>query len=130
MGELAALRSALQARRLAALELKAGAGTKPALPPEIPPTGRPANAGGLAGPDGPIDHGALREVNLTSGAKGNWNAELNKPSPNTIYNVDSNKTYQTDSLGRWRRSKRTCPKSRTIETDISSASRQVRIFGR
>ncbi|WP_446027738.1 hemagglutinin repeat-containing protein [Lelliottia amnigena] len=42
----------------------------------------------------------LREVEVSSGGKGAWNKELNKPEPNTIYKVDGNKTYQTDSLGR------------------------------
>ena len=43
---------------------------------------------------------ALREVEINSGGKGAWSKELNKPEPNTIYKVDGNKTYQTDSLGR------------------------------
>jgi len=43
---------------------------------------------------------ALREVEVSSGGKGAWTKELNKPEPNTIYKVDGNKTYQTDSLGR------------------------------
>ncbi len=43
---------------------------------------------------------ALREVEVSSGGKGSWTKELNKPEPNTIYKVDGNKTYQTDSLGR------------------------------
>ncbi|NQB02878.1 DNA/RNA non-specific endonuclease, partial [Pseudomonas paraeruginosa] len=43
---------------------------------------------------------ALREVEVSSGSKGVWTKELNKPEPNTIYKVDGNKTYQTDSLGR------------------------------
>ncbi|MFM4917570.1 hemagglutinin repeat-containing protein [Aeromonas dhakensis] len=42
----------------------------------------------------------LREVEVSSGGKGAWTKELNKPEPNTIYKVDGNKTYQTDSLGR------------------------------
>jgi len=42
----------------------------------------------------------LREVEINSGGKGAWSKELNKPEPNTIYKVDGNKIYQTDSLGR------------------------------
>nr|WP_306110016.1 DNA/RNA non-specific endonuclease [Pseudomonas sp. PICF6] len=42
----------------------------------------------------------LREVEINSGGKGAWSKELNKPEPNTIYRVDGNKIYQTDSLGR------------------------------
>jgi filamentous hemagglutinin len=41
-----------------------------------------------------------RVVEIDSGGKGAWNKELNKPEPNTIYKVDGNKVYQTDSLGR------------------------------
>jgi len=43
---------------------------------------------------------ALREVEISSGNKGAWSKDLNKPEPNTVYKVDGNKTYQTDSLGR------------------------------
>uniref|UniRef100_UPI000AF5F25D DNA/RNA non-specific endonuclease n=1 Tax=Pseudomonas syringae TaxID=317 RepID=UPI000AF5F25D len=43
---------------------------------------------------------ALREVEVSSGEKGAWSKELNKPEPNTIYKVDGNKVYQTDELGR------------------------------
>jgi filamentous hemagglutinin len=43
---------------------------------------------------------ALREVEVSSGSKGAWTKEINKPEPNTIYKVDGNKSYQTDSLGR------------------------------
>lgn len=42
----------------------------------------------------------LREVEVSSGGKGAWTKELNKPEPNTIYKVDGNKIYQTDSLVR------------------------------
>jgi len=42
----------------------------------------------------------LREVEVNSGSKGDWSKVLNKPEPNTIYTVDGNKTYKTDSLGR------------------------------
>jgi filamentous hemagglutinin len=55
-------------------------------------------------PDHPIDpkkpHVPPRVVEIDSGGKGAWNKELNKPQPNTIYKVDGNKVYQTDSLGR------------------------------
>ncbi|MCQ4317772.1 hemagglutinin repeat-containing protein [Stutzerimonas zhaodongensis] len=53
----------------------------------------------LAG-GGKILGNPLREVEVSSGAKGAWTKELNKPEPNTIYRVDGNKTYQTDSVGR------------------------------
>ncbi|EKT4465056.1 DNA/RNA non-specific endonuclease [Pseudomonas putida] len=43
---------------------------------------------------------ALREVEVSSGGKGSWTKELNKPESNTIYKIDGNKTYQTDSPGR------------------------------
>ncbi|HDQ4061638.1 TPA: DNA/RNA non-specific endonuclease, partial [Pseudomonas aeruginosa] len=57
--------------------------------------------GKLPAPQGPKGTGtALREVEVSSGSKGSWTKELNKPEPNTIYKVDGNKTYQTDSLGR------------------------------
>ncbi|MDC9581627.1 DUF637 domain-containing protein [Xenorhabdus sp. PR6a] len=39
-------------------------------------------------------------VKTNSGTKGNWNKELNKPQPNTIYHVDGNYTYHTDSSSR------------------------------
>ncbi|MGV8005348.1 DNA/RNA non-specific endonuclease [Photorhabdus temperata subsp. temperata] len=39
-------------------------------------------------------------VVVDSGKKGGWNKALNKPEPNTVYHVDGNKTYHTDSLGR------------------------------
>ncbi|WP_218187062.1 DNA/RNA non-specific endonuclease, partial [Pseudomonas sp. 21C1] len=52
----------------------------------------------ISGPKGTGQ--ALREVEVSSGGKGSWTKELNKPEPNTIYKVDGNKTYQTDSLGR------------------------------
>ncbi|MFT8230456.1 hemagglutinin repeat-containing protein [Pseudomonas guariconensis] len=54
--------------------------------------------GAVPGPKG-TGH-ALREVEVSSGGKGSWTKELHKPEPNTIYKVDGNKTYQTDSLGR------------------------------
>ena len=38
---------------------------------------------------------SLREVDVSSGGKGAWSKDLNKPEPNTIYKVDGNKTYQT-----------------------------------
>ncbi|MEQ5401065.1 hemagglutinin repeat-containing protein [Providencia rettgeri] len=39
-------------------------------------------------------------IEIKSGSKGDWNKQLNKPEPNTIYQVDGNKTYKTDSQGR------------------------------
>lgn len=37
---------------------------------------------------------------VQSGQKGSWNAELNKPEPNTAYVVDGNKLFVTDDRGR------------------------------
>jgi len=42
----------------------------------------------------------LRIVDINSGSKGNWSKELNNPEPNTLYRVDDNKIFKTDSLGR------------------------------
>lgn len=42
----------------------------------------------------------LKTVEITAGKKGAWNKSLNKPEPNTIYEVDGNKTYKTDDQGR------------------------------
>ncbi|MCW7763769.1 DNA/RNA non-specific endonuclease [Photorhabdus luminescens] len=39
-------------------------------------------------------------IKTESGKKGNWNKDLNKLQPNTIYHVDGNKTYHTDALTR------------------------------
>ncbi|MBC8954462.1 DUF637 domain-containing protein [Xenorhabdus sp. PB62.4] len=39
-------------------------------------------------------------VVVNSGKTGGWEKQLNKPQPNTIYHVDGNKTFQTDSLSR------------------------------
>ncbi|TDB47399.1 hypothetical protein C5468_19160 [Photorhabdus luminescens subsp. mexicana] len=39
-------------------------------------------------------------VVLDSGKKRAWNKILNKPEPNTVYHVDGNKVYHTDSLSR------------------------------
>lgn len=39
-------------------------------------------------------------VVVNSGKTGAWEKQLNKPQPNTIYHVDGNKTYRTDSLSR------------------------------
>ncbi|WP_447793687.1 DNA/RNA non-specific endonuclease [Pseudomonas farris] len=52
-------------------------------------------------------------VEIDSGGKGAWNKELNKPQPNTIYKVDGNKVYQTDSLGRVEK----------VEADLSAIAR-------
>ena len=41
-----------------------------------------------------------KTIEIKSGSKGDWNKQLNKPEPNTIYQVDGNKTYKTDSQGR------------------------------
>lgn len=56
---------------------------------------------------------ALREVEVNSGGKGSWSKELNNPEPNTLYKVDGNKTYQTDSLGRVEK----------VESDLSLSKR-------
>ncbi|MEQ1967770.1 DNA/RNA non-specific endonuclease, partial [Xenorhabdus nematophila] len=39
-------------------------------------------------------------VVVNSGKTSAWEKQLNKPQPNTIYHVDGNKTYRTDSLSR------------------------------
>ena len=39
-------------------------------------------------------------VDLSSGCKGAWCGDLNKPKPNTNYKVDDNYAFSTDSLGR------------------------------
>ena len=39
-------------------------------------------------------------VEIDSGGKGDWSKELNNPKPDTIYRVDGNKEYVTDSQGR------------------------------
>ncbi|HAK1938897.1 TPA: FhaB [Salmonella enterica] len=39
-------------------------------------------------------------VVVDSGKKGAWNKAMNKPEPNTVYKVDGDKTYHTDSLAR------------------------------
>ncbi len=39
-------------------------------------------------------------VIVDSGKKGAWNKTMNNPEPNTIYKVDGDKTYHTDSLTR------------------------------
>ncbi|PHV29502.1 hypothetical protein CSQ93_05395 [Janthinobacterium sp. BJB426] len=45
-----------------------------------------------------IDAKPVKEIE--SGKKGEWNKELNKPQPNTVYVVDSNHTYRTDEFSR------------------------------
>ncbi|MDR6675090.1 hemagglutinin repeat-containing protein [Xanthomonas sp. 1678] len=40
-----------------------------------------------------------KEVDVSAGQKGGWSKELNKPEPNTVYNVDGNKVYRTNSNG-------------------------------
>lgn len=39
-------------------------------------------------------------VIVDSGKKGAWNKAMNKPEPNTVYQVDDNKTYRIDAEGR------------------------------
>ncbi|HII4322186.1 TPA: hemagglutinin repeat-containing protein [Enterobacter cloacae] len=39
-------------------------------------------------------------VIVDSGKKGAWNKAMNKPEPNTVYQVDGNKTYRIDAEGR------------------------------
>lgn len=46
------------------------------------------------------DHSGLNHVNTESGGTGAWNQELNKPAPNTHYNVDDRFEYTTDHLAR------------------------------
>ena len=78
------------------LEIAAKAEVPP-KPPVIDPDKPPVNEPDLD----PIDPApTLRTVEVSSGGKGAWTKEINKPQPNTIYKVDGNKTYQTDSLGR------------------------------
>lgn len=43
---------------------------------------------------------ASDEIHAVSGAKWNWNKELNKPLPNKTYNLDGDKVYKTDHLAR------------------------------
>jgi len=64
--------------------------------------GKGAGAGIKGGGAATIEGGipTLREVNISSGAKGNWSKELNNPQPNRIYKVDEVNVYQTDSLSR------------------------------
>ncbi|CPU62653.1 Uncharacterised protein [Mycobacteroides abscessus] len=42
----------------------------------------------------------LNHVSTESGGPGGWNQELNKPAPNTYYNVDDRFQYTTDGLHR------------------------------
>ncbi|WP_240000895.1 MULTISPECIES: DNA/RNA non-specific endonuclease [unclassified Photorhabdus] len=59
-------------------------------------TGGMSNRGGKPGA---VTEGK-NVVIVDSGKKRAWNKTLNKPEPNTVYHVDGNKTFQTDSLGR------------------------------
>ncbi|TNH42436.1 DNA/RNA non-specific endonuclease, partial [Photorhabdus luminescens] len=59
-------------------------------------TGGMSNRGGKSGA---VTEGK-NVVIVDSGKKRTWNKTLNKPEPNTVYHVDGNKTFQTDSLGR------------------------------
>jgi filamentous hemagglutinin len=54
----------------------------------------------LPGGGKPSIHSGKNEVALTSGEKGNWNQTLNKPEPNTVYNVNDRYRYHTDEFGR------------------------------
>ncbi|MQL48219.1 FhaB [Photorhabdus khanii] len=59
-------------------------------------TGGMSNRGGKPGA---VTEGK-NVVIVDSGKKRAWNKTLNKSEPNTVYHVDGNKTFQTDSLGR------------------------------
>ena len=52
-------------------------------------------------------------VEIDSGGKGDWSKELNNPKPDTIYRVDGNKEYVTDSQGR----------VSSVEADLSAIKR-------
>ncbi|WP_232785481.1 DNA/RNA non-specific endonuclease [Mycobacteroides chelonae] len=53
------------------------------------------HTGGVHAPPSEINH-----VNAESGGPGGWNQELNKPAPNTLYNVDDRFHYNTDDQSR------------------------------
>ncbi|HGN1708205.1 TPA: DNA/RNA non-specific endonuclease, partial [Providencia rettgeri] len=55
---------------------------------------------GNAGKEIPKITNEQKVIEIKSGSKGDWNKQLNKPEPNTTYQVDGNKTYKTDSQGR------------------------------
>ncbi|MFC0181010.1 DNA/RNA non-specific endonuclease [Thorsellia kenyensis] len=59
-----------------------------------------AKNGDYAGANKLINDVKVEIKNLDSGSTGNWNKDLNKPKPNTVYNIDENKIYRTDELGR------------------------------
>ncbi|MET7142455.1 DNA/RNA non-specific endonuclease [Xanthomonas sp. PPL139] len=106
--------SALEAPRSNAIDTSASAGF-----PDVPPgystlksAGAAANeTGGL--PDGfrrvlnnegdvviQSSNGVIyKEVDVSAGQKGGWSKDLNKPEPNTVYNVDGNKVYRTNANG-------------------------------
>nr|WP_318526928.1 DNA/RNA non-specific endonuclease [Xanthomonas sacchari] len=87
--------------------------------PEVPPGYSTLKSGGAAAnetgglPDGfrrvlnnegdvviQSSNGVIyKEVDVSAGQKGGWNKDLNKPEPNTIYNVDGNKVYRTNANG-------------------------------
>lgn len=46
------------------------------------------------------DHSGLNHVNTESGGTGAWNQELNKPAPDTHYNVNDRFQYATDDQSR------------------------------
>ncbi|MDI6536888.1 hemagglutinin repeat-containing protein [Pantoea ananatis] len=65
--------------------------------------GRTIPGGAIIGPGAvPIkgSNEGVTTVVVDSGKKGAWNKAMNNPEPNTVYNVDGNKTYQTDELTR------------------------------
>lgn len=63
------------------------------------PSGDHTPAGGHSGgthtPQPDLNH-----VSTESGGPGGWNQELNKPAPNTLYNVDDRFHYNTDDQSR------------------------------
>ncbi|MDQ3989326.1 MAG: DNA/RNA non-specific endonuclease [Actinomycetota bacterium] len=46
------------------------------------------------------EHGVITHLETSSGAKGAWNPELERPLPNATYVVDGRYVYETDGLGR------------------------------
>lgn len=56
---------------------------------------------GTIGDHGGVSHAPdLNQVSTESGGPGGWNQELNKPAPNTHYNVDDRFHYNTDNNSR------------------------------
>ncbi|AQR69208.1 hypothetical protein BZG29_13300 [Janthinobacterium sp. LM6] len=58
------------------------------------------NANNSENPNRNLEIDAKPVKEIESGKKGEWNKELNKPQPNTVYVVDSNHTYRTDEFSR------------------------------